>query len=85
MATIMIFLKGLLILPRFIFQNAVDLRGDEMIDIGGIAISIQMVYAILIFGTFSLIQPWSMTLKTIGVMIGIGAYALLPFSIAGVL
>jgi len=49
----------------------------------GIVITTEMVYGILIFGIFSLLQPWSLTLKTIGAMIGLGAYALFTFAIAG--
>jgi len=56
-----------------------------MIDLVGTGITITsgMVYGILTFGIFSLLQPWSRTLKVMGAMIGLGAYALLPLVIAG--
>lgn len=49
----------------------------------GVVITVNMMYGILTFGIFATIQPWSPTLKCIGVFIGIGAYALLPFAVVG--
>ncbi len=55
-----------------------------MIEIVGVCtIPAEGVYAIIIFGIITLIQPYSLILKSIGFMIGMGAYALLPLAIVG--
>lgn len=57
---------------------------SEIVIVGtGFAITANMIYATLIIATVAIIQPWSMTLRTLGVMIGLGAYGRSPFIIAG--
>jgi hypothetical protein len=51
--------------------------------IGDIVFTAPIVYSVLLYGIICLIQPWSQTFKAIGAMIGMGAYALIPFAIAG--
>jgi hypothetical protein len=56
-----------------------------MMVVGGLIIPQIAIYAMLTYGIICLIQPWSLTFKSIGVMIGLGAYAMLPFAITGAL
>lgn len=54
-----------------------------MIGIAGLTITTHMVWEVIIFGVVSMLQPWSRSLKVGGVMIGMGAYATIPFVFVG--
>jgi hypothetical protein len=49
----------------------------------GFIFTTEMICAGCALGIFSVIQPWSLTLKAIGVFFSLGCYAMLPFIIAG--